>query len=331
MTNLHIISKCGQITKCDEHLHYKDYEGNITRILPSKTKQILVYSPVSITGEAFTILAKNKIPLAIKTYNGVDNIVVQYNDGKNVFLRQKQFQISENMEKSLEIAKKIVLGKIKNQITFLQRIKRTEKLSEEYVNTINEVKLILKDVEKCNSLEALRGLEGMASRKYFSIYGIHIKPEWAIFEKRSKNPPKSNVNAVMSFLYSLLSQEVAFAAQTTGLDLMVGTLHSLCYGRDSLVYDLMEEFRTPIADTLCCYLFNDNILNEDDFEEIENGIYLTKSGMKKVINAFEEKMQKSILYGDKYFSYREIIFNQVEQYKDYIMNNQEDYIAFQYK
>lgn len=85
MADLHIISKKGKITKSDEHLIFRDIEGNETRILPSKISQILLYDNISITGEAFNILAKNKIPLAIKTYNGIDNILVQYENSKNVF------------------------------------------------------------------------------------------------------------------------------------------------------------------------------------------------------------------------------------------------------
>lgn len=335
MADLHIISKKGKITKSDEHLIFRDIEGNETRILPSKISQILLYDNISITGEAFNILAKNKIPLAIKTYNGIDNILLQYENSKNVFLRQNQYRIADNPVLSLEIAKQIVIGKIKNQLTFLQRIKRTDNLispeNEEEIVAVNELRENLKKIDYYESLAALRGIEGISSRIYFSIFGLHIKPEWAEFKNRSKNPPKSNVNAVLSFLYSLLEYEVTFAAQTKGLDVMIGSLHELYYGRNSLTYDLMEEFRAPIADTLCCYLFNDNILSEEDFEEREGGIYLIKTGLKKVVAAFEEKLEKSIKCSEKYFTYRELIFNQSEKYKKMIMKDEEMYVPFKFK
>ena len=331
MTDLHIISKRGKITKTDEHLLFRDIEGNETRILPSKINQILLYENISITGEAFNILAKNKIPLSIKTYSGIDNIHFQYEDSKNVFLRQNQYRIVDNQGMSLKIAKSIVSGKIKNQISFLQRIKRNDSLSDEKVELINEIKNCIVEVENCKSVESLRGIEGIVSRKYFSVLAYHIKPSWAIFENRSKQPPKSNVNAVLSFLYSLLSNEVSFVAQSRGLDIMVGNLHTLSYGRDSLVYDLVEEFRTPIADTLCCYLFNDNILSEEDFENRNQGVYLTKTGIKKVVKSMEEKLEKRIIYKEKEISHREIILSQVEQYKDFILGKKDDYVTFFYK
>ena len=335
MTDLHIISKRGKITKTDEHLLFRDIEGNETRILPSKINQILLYENISITGEAFNILAKNKIPLSIKTYSGIDNIHLQYEESKNVFLRQNQYRISDCPETSLEIAKIIITGKIKNQLTFLQRIKRTdfssEEQQEEVLSAINELKLNLAKIKNCKSIESLRGIEGITSRLYFSVFGVHIKPKWAEFKNRSKNPPKSNVNAVLSFLYTLLEQEVSFAIQTKGLDVMFGTLHDLSYGRNSLSCDLMEEFRTPIADTLCCYLFNDSILNEDDFEQREGGIFLIKSGLKKLVCAFEEKLEKYINYEEKNFTYRELIFNQVEKYKKMIINKEDFYVPFKFK
>jgi CRISPR-associated protein Cas1 len=334
MTDLYI-SKKGKITKSDEHLIFHDIEGNETRILPSKINQILLYDNISITGEAFTILAKNKIPLSIKTYNGIDNVLIQYENSKNVFLRQSQYRTVDCEERCLKIAKSIVAGKIQNQLTFLQRIKRSDTDMVENQESIsfiaNELKQNLFKIKRCKSLNILRGIEGFSSKLYFSVFGLHIKPSWADFKSRSKNPPKSNVNAVLSFLYSLLEQEITFAAQSKGLDVMIGTLHKLSYGRNSLSCDLMEEFRTPIVDTLCCHLFNDSIMNEEDFEERNGGVYLIKTGLKKIICAFEEKLEKSIKYEEKYLTYRELIFDQIEKYKKMIMNQEEIYEPYKHK
>ena len=102
---------------------------------------------------------------------------------------------------------------------------------------------------------------------------------------------------------------------------MIGTLHELSYSRNSLTCDLIEEFRTPIADKLCCKLINNKIVHEEDFEDRDGGVYLTKSGMKKVITSFEELMQKK---------FRTIIFQQVELYKEMIMGRQE-YLPYFFK
>lgn len=111
----------------------------------------------------------------------------------------------------------------------------------------------------------MRDVEGMASRVFYDFMRLHLKPEWAVFRKRTKHPPKNNVNAVLSFLYTVLGPKVRCAIELQGLDPMVGCLQELAYGRDALVYDLVEEFRTPVADAVCCALFNLGILRLQDF------------------------------------------------------------------
>lgn len=181
---------------------------------------------------------------------------------------------------------------------------------------------------------------------------IFYKPEWAVFRKRTKHPPKSNVNAVLSFLYTVLGSKVRCAIELQGLDPMVGCLHELAYGRDALVYDLVEEFRTPVADAVCCSLFNLGILGPQDFrlydfeQEVEvvgvqevaeegdsKGILLMESGMKKVLQRFEEKMVSEIVYGpeQRQMSYQEIIYAQAAHYKKVLLGETETYRSFAYR
>ena len=120
---------------------------------------------------------------------------------------------------------------------------------------------------------------------------------------------------MLSFLYYLLSEEVEFAIQSEGLDCNAGTLHEIQQGRKSLVYDLMEEFRVPFADVLCCRLFNHKILKENDFIQEDHAIYLTKECMNKVITEFESKMSQTIKKDDTEFLCRDIVFNQARLYK----------------
>ena len=321
MSNLYIFTNHGQISMQNEHLLYKDSEGSVTRIRPVQTNMIALYGNISLTAEAITVLAKNQIPISMKRHDG-KNVSLWYGNQKNVFLRLMQYRIWDDEEKSVGIAKSIVEGKIKNQLTFMQRIKRTSESEEELSRAVEKMKEIRDDVLTCRYMKSLRGLEGMASRVYFSVFKRNVFPEWAEFESRSKRPPLSNVNAVLSFLYSLLLDEMTFIIESYGLDSMVGTLHELSYSRNSLSCDLIEEFRTPVAETICCRLFNKRILYEEEFEERDGGIFMTREGMKKVVAAFEERMIGK---------YREIIFRQVEHYKDTIEGKLEKYEPFYFK
>jgi len=159
----------------------------------------------------------------------------------------------------------------------------------------------------------------------------------------------------LSFLYTILFYRVDAAVEAEDLDTYVGYFHTLDYGRKSLSLDLMEEYRTPIADTLTCALFNLGILEEKDFEEVEfssnsddyplqansgeqeesnnfiierkKGVLLTKKGIKKVISQFEKKLDTMLYYPllGKQISYRKLIFNQVKHFKRILNDEEQEY------
>ncbi len=385
MSEIYILSDYGKLSKRDETIVFTQPDGTSTILFPFKTEQLVLIGRISISADALRLLTKHKIPTTFLSSNGKFNGRLSFGDKKNVFLRQKQFRILDNPKKSLEIARSIVVGKIKNEISFMQRIKR-KNLADEVVieRALNSVKNTLSDAEKTDDIEKLRGYEGLAARKYFEVFKFNLQPEWAEFKTRSKNPPKSNVNAVLSFLYTLLMYRVESAVEAAGLDSCCGNLHAVNYGKTALVFDLMEEFRSPVCDTVCCSLFNLGTLKPEDFEKVEfsaesedfplekteqieqlkqgeqlegepdlqnsadsadnegdknsteqsqTGILLTKAGIKKVITAFEAKMNSQILYlptGQK-LSYTAIIFRQVQHYKRVINEEETEYKAYYFK
>ncbi len=385
MSEIYILSDYGKLSKRDETIVFTQPDGTSTILFPFKTEQLVLIGRISISADALRLLTKHKIPTTFLSSNGKFNGRLSFGDKKNVFLRQKQFRILDNPKKSLEIARSIVVGKIKNEISFMQRIKRKNPADEVVIErAVNSVKNTLSDAEKTDDIEKLRGYEGLAARKYFEVFKFNLQPEWAEFKTRSKNPPKSNVNAVLSFLYTLLMYRVESAVEAAGLDSCCGNLHAVNYGKTALVFDLMEEFRSPVCDTVCCSLFNLGTLKPEDFEKVEfsaesedfplekteqieqlkqgeqmegepdlqnnadsadnegdknsteqsqTGILLIKAGIKKVITAFEAKMNSQILYlptGQK-LSYTAIIFRQVQHYKRVINEEETEYKAYYFK
>lgn len=382
LSEIYILSDYGKLSKRDETIVFTQPDGTSTILFPFKTEQLVLIGRISISADALRLLTKHKIPTTFLSSNGKFNGRLSFGDKKNIFLRQKQFRILDNPKKSLEIARSIVVGKIKNEISFMQRIKRKNAKEEGIVNkTISAVKSALGSAQKCGNIEALRGHEGNAAKKYFEVFKFNLQPDWAEFKTRSKNPPKSNVNAVLSFLYTLLMYRVESAVEAAGLDSCCGNLHAVNYGKTALVFDLMEEFRSPVCDTVCCSLFNLGTLKPEDFEKVEfsaesedfplekteqieqlkqgeqmegepdlqnsadnesdkssteqnqSGILLTKAGIKKVISAFEAKMNSQILYlptGQK-LSYTAIIFRQVQHYKRVINEEETEYKAYYFK
>lgn len=365
MAAIYILSDKGKLTKKDETLVLIQIDGTQTIIFPFKTEHLVIIGNISISGDAFRLLTKYKISTTFLSSNGRFNGKLTFGDSKNVFLRQKQYRILDTVALSLELARAIVIGKIKNQLSFMQRIKRKNHIENDEVKaTINAIKNTLIDAQRADAIESLRGFEGIAARHYFSVFDYNVEPDWAVFNRRSKNPPLTNVNAVLSFLYVLLMYRVESAIEAQGLDTACGNLHALNYGKDALVFDLMEEFRVPIADTVCCSLFNLSILKPDDFEEkyfteddadypfeksalpdsvdekqvdeIKSkikAVLLTKDGVKKVISAFEEKIMSSVFYQptESKLSYIRIIYAQAAHYRRVIAGEETEYKAFYFK
>ena len=217
---------------------------------------------------------------------------------------------------------------------------------------IQALKIALDRAEQARTLAELRGYEGIAAKNYFSVFRYNLIPDWAEFPSRSKNPPQTNVNATLSFLYTLLMYRVETAIETAGLDPMAGFLHASDYGKNALTFDLMEEFRTPFVDTICCSLFNLNTLTAHDFEQkatadikdalfdpnegeapSEKIVLLTRDGLKKVIPVFEKKMENKVQYQglDHTVSLNTIIMEQVKHLKRVLLGEEKEYKGFLYR
>jgi CRISPR-associated protein Cas1 len=161
------------------------------------------------------------------------------------------------------MARDIVRGKLRNQLTLLKRVYRTYK-PPELVKIIRDFQVLTRQFGNAATVNQVRGYEGKGSALFFRGFPLGFRNRQD-FKKRTRRPPTDPVNAVLSLCYTLLMNRVYGAVLSCGLDPHVGSLHALEYGRPSLALDLMEEFRTIIVDTLTLSIFNLKILNSGDF------------------------------------------------------------------
>lgn len=153
------------------------------------------------------------------------------------------------------------------------------------------------ELKECSDLDSIRGLEGNAASQYFRAFdGLILRnKESFFFNGRNRRPPLDNVNALLSFVYTLLTGMTSAALSTVGLDPYVGFLHRDRPGRASLALDLMEELRPVMADRFVLTVINKQIVDQDDFVKKENGAVLfTDDGRKKIIEAWQNKKQERI-------------------------------------
>ncbi|KQZ84702.1 type I-C CRISPR-associated endonuclease Cas1 [Mesorhizobium sp. Root157] len=217
----------------------------------------------------------------------------------NVLLRRAQYRASDTPE---DIVRSILLGKIANQRAVLMRGLRdagegmASPARSRIVEATQRQAHILRKVSLAGmGLEQLRGAEGEAASLYFGTFDALIRapdPQMR-FQGRSRRPPLDPVNALLSFLYTLLTHDCRSAAEGVGLDPAVGFLHRDRPGRPSLALDLMEELRPILADRLALSLINRRQLRVADFETRDGGaVWLTDEGRKTVLAAWQERKKQ---------------------------------------
>lgn len=220
----------------------------------------------------------------------------------NLLLRKKQYQLSQSDAASAVIARSVVLGKIANSRTVIERAIRDHAMLVDVAElkaTSDFLKQVLKSIQQGETVETLRGLEGNAASRYFKVFGqlvLHQREDFA-FETRTRRPPQDNMNALLSFFYTLLSNEVTSALETVGLDPYVGFLHTDRPGRPSLALDMMEELRPVFADRLALSLVNRKQINGKGFVQKESGgVLMDDETRKGVIGAWQKRKQEEILH-----------------------------------
>lgn len=242
------------------------------------------------------------IRLAFMRPNGRFLAACSGENNGNVLLRKEQYRISESANEALSVSKNFITGKIYNARWVLERLLRDhgERVDREKVTEISVyLKEKLSECRECADEDTLRGIEGVCSSRYFSVFNEMIlrNKESFSFTVRSRRPPLDNINAMLSFCYTLLANECASALTCVGLDPYVGFMHTDKPGRKSLALDLMEELRCVFADRFTVSLINNKIASPEDFSVKESGAVIMSDEFRKtLISEWQKKKQENITH-----------------------------------
>ena len=218
----------------------------------------------------------------------------------NVLLRREQYRIADDAEKSMSYSRNFIFGKVYNSRKVLDRMVRDhgDRVDTDRFRAISqELKSDLQQIKCAENKDMLLGYEGTSARRYFSIFGDMILSESVDFSfvERNRRPPKDIVNALLSFAYSILTNEVVSALECVGLDAYVGFMHTDRPGRASLALDMVEELRPCFADRFVCTLINNRILDKKDFNISELGsVTLNEKGRKLFLQKWQERKKVEI-------------------------------------
>jgi CRISPR-associated protein Cas1 len=218
----------------------------------------------------------------------------------NVLLRRQQYRLADNAAASLEIARTIVAAKVQNSRSSLTRFLRNysgHAATDVVSTTASWLANQLESIRRCSQMDALRGLEGDAANNYFGVFDHLIlqQKEDFRFSGRNRRPPLDNVNALLSFAYTLLANDLRSALECVGLDPYVGFLHCDRPGRPSLALDLMEEFRAPLVDRLILNLINMKMIRPEQFVRQATGeVQMDTEARKTLLTLYQQRKREEL-------------------------------------
>ncbi|MEB3145168.1 MAG: CRISPR-associated endonuclease Cas1 [Cylindrospermopsis raciborskii 1523720] len=290
-------------------------------------EQILIFGSSQVTTQVVRACLLRDIPIAYLSRMGYCyGRILPISRGYRQLSRYQQ-QLSA-MEK-LVTAREIIKSKIKNSRVLLQRQKK-KIASANLERVLESLNYLAEQTASADSCERLMGIEGAGAAQYFSAFGECLSNENFIFLGRSRRPPGNQVNAMLSFGYQVLWNHLLALIEIQGLDPYYGCLHQGHDGHPALASDLIEEFRSPLIDSLVMWLINRNIFDVGaDFEFIKGGCYLNNSGRKKFLQAFLQRMTEEVqtedgtkqpkwdLLTQQVRAFKQFVYNPVHHYRPY--------------
>lgn len=306
LNTLYITSDDAYVRKEQETfvVEVKDEDGNWKKAFQApihSIENIVCFGFKPLTPQLMAFCAENNVGISYMTPEGKFLARVYGAQKGNVLLRKAQYAMADSEPESLKIARNIIAAKVSNYRHILQRHQRNhpDNLNDEIAQVIETLGSRLRNIQNVQSLDALRGYEGECATLYFSVLSelITSQREDFKFDKRTKRPPLDPANALLSFLYAIITNDVRSALETVGLDPQVGFLHQIRSGRPSLALDVVEEFRAYLGDRIMLNLINLKQVSIKDFEFRESGeVRISDKARKELLVAYQKRKQEEITH-----------------------------------
>ncbi len=298
---LYVTNENSYLSKDGEDICIRIQDKKDIKIPSHNLEGIVCFGYQGASTKLMAMCAEKNIGMSFHTPNGRFLCRVKGKISGNILLRKKQYKIYDNEYESCLIARNFVIGKLINCRNVLNRFKRDypEKLDDKFKNSIDYISDSIRNAEICEDLNMLRGIEGSGTKFYFDVFDNLILKEkqYFKFNCRNRRPPLDRVNALLSFVYVLLSHDMESALESIGLDPQSGFLHRDRPGRSSLALDMIEELRPYLADRFVLKLINNKIIKENDFVIKENGcVLITEEARKTILTVWQKRKKEFIIH-----------------------------------
>lgn len=302
LNTLYVMTDSCYLTLEGENIVIQNGEKTLGRFPLHTLENIICFTYKGATPALMGACAERKIGMSFFSPRGAFLARVVGKEYGNVLLRKEQYRISDNDNRSVAYAKNMIVGKVYNSRWSIERTLRdhAHRVDAEKLKQVSGILYeTLPKIDSAVGLDELRGIEGKAAEQYFSILNdmiLNQKEDFA-FTKRNRRPPLDNINAILSFAYTVLAGDCANALSSVGLDPYVGFMHGDRPGRTSLALDLMEELRPVLADRFILTLINTKAVQSSHFEkQKDSAVLLNDDGRKVFFNAWQNHKKETITH-----------------------------------
>ena len=304
-------------------------KGEIIKQIPAiHIDQIMVFGNSQLTTQVMQFCLQTRIPIYLLSAKGKYYGMVDSFNTEPVLLHREQFLKADDKAFCLQLAKQFIKGKISNNRLLLQRLSRNRE-APAFDHAIKQLKRSINNLETATTLDQLRGYEGTAARINFQAIAATVDSSWG-FTQRVKRPPTDPINAMLSYGYTLLFNNIYTFLRARGLNPHIGYLHPMRMGHPALASDVMEEFRSIVVDAVVMNIVLNKKLTPDDFElpKKEGGICLLKPTSRRIfIGYIEKKLNAGLTHPvtDLKLDYRRCMEHQVNHLAGVIREREINY------
>lgn len=302
LNTLYVMTESCYLTLDGENIVIQDDKKTLGRFPLHTLENIICFTYKGASPALMGACAERKIGMSFFSPRGKFLARTVGKEYGNVLLRKEQYRISDNDGRSVLYARNMITGKVFNCRWSIERTLRDHayRVDVEKLKQVSEsLYKILPQIDSTLKLDELRGIEGKCAEQYFSVFNdmvLNQKDDF-LFTRRNRRPPLDNINAILSFAYTVLAGDCANALLSVGLDPYVGFMHSDRPGRTSLALDLMEELRPILADRFVLTLINTKAIQANHFEKHkDNAVFLNDEGRKVFFNSWQNHKRESITH-----------------------------------
>lgn len=299
LNTLYITTPESYLSKDGQNVVVSIKQQEVFRIPIINIEGIVTFGYMGVSPGLMKLCTDNNVSLTFLSPNGRFVSRIQGQTRGNVLLRKVQYQLADDEQWTQHIAQVMIGGKIQNYRNILRRYIRDYGANDEVEEAAQSLETFKRDVFRSTDKTQLIGVEGIAANRYFEVlpHLITQQREAFPFTGRNRRPPKDAVNAMLSLAYTLVTNDIAAALETVGLDPYVGFLHTLRPGRASLALDMVEELRAYLGDRFVLSLINRRQITSKDFiYQGEKGVLLTDNGRRTFLTAWQNRKRETIVH-----------------------------------